>query len=556
MSSPSEMSLFLGRLHPLLVHLPIGLILLLGLFELLALIPRFKQAAANRGLMLALAVPAAIASAVCGWLLSRGGGYQDQLLQWHKWTGIATAAFCLTAGLFYALGLTKLYRWPLAASVATLFVAGHFGGSLTHGSDYLTKYAPAPLRRLLAGRPEPPPVAAKTADPAQLEAFAGIVQPILENNCVSCHGPDKSKGKLRLDSYAAALKGGGSGLAIVPGKPAESGLVKRIHLPLADEDHMPPEGKPQPSPDELALLQWWVEAGAPQNRKAGELSPPQDISRILGVRFGRGPSGPPAGAPVAKAVPPKPLDTLLPAASRLADDLGIVITPLAQNEPWLECNASVAGTNFGDVELARLSPFSANLRWLDLAGTSVSDAGLSNCAAMPNLARLHLERTGVGDGGLPALAGLAGLEYLNLYGTPVSDAGLAALCRLPKLKQLYLWRSKVTPEAAQKFADARENSEDIRKWQAEIESLKARIADAKITVDVGIPTAVAVAASEPKPINTACPVSGKPIDPAQTVAYQGKRVAFCCADCKAKFEHDPKPFLAKLDLAPKDEAKK
>ena len=94
MSGPSDISLFFGRLHPLLVHLPIGLIVLLALLEVLARSHRFKQANANAGLILALAVPASLVSVLCGWLLSLGGGYPDSLLQWHKWTGIATAAAC------------------------------------------------------------------------------------------------------------------------------------------------------------------------------------------------------------------------------------------------------------------------------------------------------------------------------------------------------------------------------------------------------------------------------------------------------------------------------
>ena len=92
MTPPSDTLLLFGRFHPLLVHLPIGLIVLLAFLELLACWPRLKKANASAGAILALAVPASIVTAVCGWLLSLGGGYDDRLLQWHKWTGIAVAA--------------------------------------------------------------------------------------------------------------------------------------------------------------------------------------------------------------------------------------------------------------------------------------------------------------------------------------------------------------------------------------------------------------------------------------------------------------------------------
>ena len=97
MSTASELGLFFGRLHPLLVHLPIGLIVLLTFLELLTRFPRFKQATANVGVILTLTVPAAAFSVLCGWLLSGGEGYQERLLQWHKWTGVGTACVCALA---------------------------------------------------------------------------------------------------------------------------------------------------------------------------------------------------------------------------------------------------------------------------------------------------------------------------------------------------------------------------------------------------------------------------------------------------------------------------
>src|SRR3954453_16100532 len=130
MSGPPEIVLFFGRLHPLLVHLPIGLIVLLAILEWMARYPRFKNANASARFILALAVPLALFTVLCGWLLSLGGSYGPQLLQWHKWTGISTAAICALAGLFYSLDKKRLYRVCLFSSIAVLIVASHFGGSL------------------------------------------------------------------------------------------------------------------------------------------------------------------------------------------------------------------------------------------------------------------------------------------------------------------------------------------------------------------------------------------------------------------------------------------
>jgi uncharacterized membrane protein len=538
-SGPPDIVLFFGHLHPLLVHLPIGLVLLLAMLEVLACYPRFKQANANAGLILALAVPAAAVAVLCGWLLSQAGGYQDKLLQWHKWTGMGTAMTCAVAGLLHRLDLKRAYRLCLFANVGLLLVAGHFGGSLTHGSDYFVRYAPAPFRALFSGQVKVVPPPTNHVEVTQLQAFSGVVQPVLQQNCVSCHGPEKSKGGLRLDSFAGLIKGGKSGAAILTGKSAESDLIKRMRLPLTDDDHMPPNGKPQPSSDDIALLQWWIDAGTPADKKVGEVKSSSRVSQILASRFG----GP---APAKKEFPPKPLNDVLPQVAQLAQEMSIAITPLSPKEPWLQCNASVAGTNFGDSQLSKLVPLGANLRWLDLAGTAITDGGLVHLAAMPNLTRLHLERTHLTDEGLTRVAALNNLEYLDLYGTDISDAGLEQLQKMPKLKQLYLWQTKVTPAAGRAFIEARTDPDQLQHWRDEIEQLNAKIRDARISVDLGTilpPTASTNAAA----VNTQCPVSGRPVDPTKTILHNGVLVAFCCDDCKAKFQQDPAPYLAKLE---------
>jgi YHS domain-containing protein/mono/diheme cytochrome c family protein len=527
--------------------LPIGLIVLLALLELFARTAKFQHANANSGLILALAVPAAVVTVICGWLLSQAGGYQDKLLQYHKWTGIGTATACALAGLLYWLNLKRAYRVCLFSTFGLLVVAGHYGGSLTHGSDYFVRYAPARIRGwFLASAKTPAPPATNRVDVAQVAVFPGVIQPVLQQNCISCHGPEKSKADLRLDTVAAITKGGKSGPVLVAGKSAESELIKRLRLPMTDDDHMPPDGKPQPSSDEIALLQWWIDAGAPADKKVGELKASVRVTQILAAKFGV-----PSPTLAVKKVAPKPLAEVLPQTAKLADDLGIALTPLSPQEPWLQCNASIAGTNFADAELAKLAALGPNLRWLDIGGTAVSDAGLAQLATMPNLTRLHLERTRVTDAGLEKLASLTELEYLNLYGTEVSDAGLDQLQKIPKLKQIYLWQTKVTPAAAKAFAEARLDEDQLQQWQEQIAQLNAKIRDAHVSVDVGTILAAPISTNSVStnagPTNAQCPVSGKPIDPTKTVIHNGVVVAFCCDDCKAKFQQDPTPYLAKLE---------
>ena len=541
--SDLDLALFIGRFHPLLVHIPIGFIVLLAVLEVLARTRRFRNANVNAGLIMALAVSGSVFSVICGLLLAQDSSYDENLLGWHKWTAVAMTAICMVAALLHRLELYTPYRWTLSLGLVMLLIASHFGGSLTHGRDYLVEHAPGPIRNLLGGIDE------KTSSPATLAAgysglqvYSAVVHPILDRHCVGCHGPEKSKGGLRLESHSALLKGSKSGPVFTPGNATDSVLVKLMLLPIEDENHMPPDGKPQPSADDLALLAWWIDAGAPDEVTVGNLQPPTAIIRILESRFGTAPA--PASAPN-----PKALSEILPTGQQLAAELSIAITQLSETDPWLQANASVAGPGFGDAELARLAPLAANLRWLDLSGTSVTDAALLQVAAMQNLERLYLQRTAITDAGLKSILPLADLYYLNLYGTAVTDEGLIALHSLPKLKQVYLWQTQVSPDGARRFADLRTDTAQLKRWQEEIDALQAKLRNQKIVIETGAPTSTPPAAKSAGPINTLCPITNKPIDPTKTLQYEGHLVAFCCNDCKTTFEKNPEPHLPRLHLS-------
>lgn len=92
----------------------------------------------------------------------------------------------------------------------------------------------------------------------QLKFFEAKVRPLLANRCFKCHGADKQKGELRLDSRAGLLAGGESGAVIVPGKSAASLLVEAINY---ESFEMPPNG--QLPEEEIATLTAWIDMGAP-----------------------------------------------------------------------------------------------------------------------------------------------------------------------------------------------------------------------------------------------------------------------------------------------------
>ncbi len=275
--------LFFGRFHPVLVHLPIGGLVLLGTLELLALFPRCKDVAQGNRLIIGLTAAASVATALLGWLLSQAGGYDPELLPWHKWTGIAVAAACALTWLLHRLRWPRAYRLSLGATLAVLVVASHLGASITHGRDFLTQFAPRPLRALLGGSRPAESAQAPPGDLSRQRVFSDLVQPILQRRCAVCHGPEKHKGGFSTESYEALLKGGKDGAVLVAGRAFDSPLIHRLLLPLDDDDHMPPEGKPQPTLAEIAAIQWWIDNGAPADKTIGDLKPAPEIQRILGA---------------------------------------------------------------------------------------------------------------------------------------------------------------------------------------------------------------------------------------------------------------------------------
>ena len=448
-TSVPKLALFLGRFHPTLLHLPIALLLLALLLELVRLpglrrvVPSFPGTV--RDSVLWLAALSGLATALAGWLLSHEGGYDAGLLEQHLWTGVATGIGAFAC----VLVRSRLAPALVVGTCGTMIVAAHFGGSLTHGEGYLTEYAPAPIR-LLAGLPIPRDRSRERLTPiADREAFDGAALRIFENHCTACHNAGKLKGNLKLGTYEGVLAGGQSGPVVVAGDAGSSELLRRVRLPLEDKAHMPPKGKTPLTDDEMAVLTWWIEAGAPRSGTLKARNAPVEIR----VAFSR--TLPEGERRAVEELQNRQASEYEATLKGLRASVPGSLRAILPGERDLEYTAAIAGTTFGDAELQKLGSVGGDLLWLDLSRTGITDAGLKVLAKMPKLERLDLRGTAVGDDGVRALASLSNLQTLSLYGTGLTDAGLESLRGLPSLRRVYVGGTRVTEPGRDALRKAR-----------------------------------------------------------------------------------------------------
>lgn len=275
---------FLGRLHPLIVHFPIGLLIVALLLELFTVTRKNNALRPGINILLAIGAASAVLAAVFGWLLEEQDQYSGEILALHKWSGIATAVLATITVVVHRsairtgrLDVLKLYRTVLIITVVGVTAAGHFGASLTHGPDFLTEVLPWEADESLPRNPNfdlaqfsNASASGKLTD-AQMADLNLEVRSIFAHNCYKCHSAEKVKGELRLDRKDFVFKGGESGPILTPGHPEESEMIRRLLLPRDDEESMPPKGKTL-SEKEIATLQFWITAGAPWPDNADEKS--------------------------------------------------------------------------------------------------------------------------------------------------------------------------------------------------------------------------------------------------------------------------------------------
>ncbi len=419
---------FLGRFHPLAVHLPVGLILLVPVLEVFGWRrrPALREAAS---FVLSLSLISCFAALSLGYLLAYGSGASGAGVSRHMWGGIwltiAVLACVLARPAWQPEASQPWVRWTypglLGCIVLLLSWTAHQGGSLTHGPNYLTEFLPSPLKQLTS-------LGAAAPAPTGSAFYVRHIHPILDANCVVCHGESKVKGGLRVDSYDQLMRGGKDGAVVVPGNPERSILLQRITLPVSHKQFMPAEGKPPLKPEEIAWIRAWIAQGA---------SP--TVTSLKGISIHE-------DTPDIPLVPVADYTSLLPEIQQMARSQGAKLVPVsAKMSDGLVLQTVDASSSFNDAKLAKFARFAPYIVEAELSRTAVTDACFDALAKFSHLRALHLDDTAISGDGLAKLAPLSELTYINLSGTRVTQAAIAPLNAMKSLRHIYLYNTPAQP---------------------------------------------------------------------------------------------------------------
>ncbi len=496
-----------GRLHPLLLHFPIALIVI-GAIWAVALWLLRKDDGASTILRLCIwgGFVGAIAAAWAGWTLADHQQDQGRLVDLHRWFSVAVVATMALTAILDCLRRCERMPWAAGGRVLALVVSGilvmisgHFGAEMKWGTGWVLAPLQAPTADAPTGTsssaeaPTPstsgheadsdtapaatdadaqsndtqddsdtPVDTTSEAGDAPAEAAAAAVtwaqaQPILDTHCARCHGPDRQKAGLQIVPWETLFPDNTALWVVTPGQPDQSSLLHRVQLPADDADIMPPDGPPLSAEDQATLVAW-VKAGAPG--PDGATPPTSEDSTEAAPAVGAPVASNPAAATRTDptSVAPEAHDTA--AASAAVEALrarGITVRPLHVGSRWLEVSLARVQPAVTDADLEPLAALAPVLWSLDASGSALTDAGMAMINACTALRSLRLGHTAVGDGGVAALTGLQSLEVLNLYASGVNDGALAAIESLAALKAVYLGGTKVTLEGLAQLRSARPN---------------------------------------------------------------------------------------------------
>ncbi len=449
----TDWSLFFGSFHPLIVHIPIGILLFAALLNGIAAYKKNKALEFSAGLALLVGSLGSALSAISGYFLSAGGGYDAGTLFWHQWIGIAVAIISFCAWLIRRnqkkdifLLKTKLSTWLLSLCVLLIIAGGHLGGTLTHGEGYLTAHMPSFLKSLFPATPREQ----LQKLPPQLDSvriYTNIIQPILHAKCVSCHNPNKQKGDLVLHSAEGIMKGGKSGNTLVPGDIDKSELIHRVTLDPDNSKFMPANNQPPLTTVEIGLLKWWVASGADFNKNIAESKLDEKTKFLFGFYLGFDeesnkdivlPEVAPADPDVVKRL--KEMKLIVRTLTAQSNLLDISFVMMRQSSREQKKTA-----------LQLLLSVKEQVYRLDVSNCALTGEEIKMIATLPTLNKLELQKNTLTDEAVEPLKALQQLVSLNLGQNDITGRSVAVFQQMAALQKINLWQTQFGEEAVKKL---------------------------------------------------------------------------------------------------------
>ncbi len=435
---------WIGRFHPVFVHLPIGMLILAAIFQLFR--GKREEWKGVIGFTLMIAFGGAVLACVAGWIQANEGGYEGRSLFIHRWGGIAIAIVTLLLWMWQRSEKSDKYRSLVYLAVlGGLTYVGHQGGNMTHGPDWTVEKAPSWMQSLAGYDGRPTHVAYD--DPDSVQIYHDLIKPLIDQKCATCHNQYLTKGGLDTSTDSTFAEGGRNGDVL--GSASESELYRRVTMDPLSRKFMPPKGEGL-SYQDVKLLGWWLDNGAEFDKTVAMVEHPKEIQKILLDRYG---------------LDTKPKTFLEKTkVAQVADEtmaklqnLGFGVNQLAQDNNFLDVRWRHVDTLDVNDAIPALNEVAAQVAWLDLSRAGVTDQSLETLGAFKNMVRLKLDNNDISDSGVSHLAALKNLESLNLYKTQVSDASIDDLSKLKGLKRIYLWLSQVTPDGKASLESANED---------------------------------------------------------------------------------------------------
>ena len=420
-SKTNDVLLWFGKLHPLVLHFPIVIGIAIVIYFLF-----FQNKALEENTEKFILVGNALMAsmvALLGLFLSKQDAYDTNTLNLHKWGGLSIAFIsCL---LIYIKNSTANYKKIIAlVYLFVLLFFTHQGALLTHGENALS--IPTPVVA----------VEVKTVD-SSLSVYEKAIAPILTQKCVSCHGPDKVKGKLQLQSPELIIKGGKDGNILTSFHNEEALLLQRIHLPNADEKHMPPDGKLQLTLEELTLLTKWVKAGGNFTKKISELAKTDSLA-ILAMAY----KAPSKGSGDKKNTAPD---------LKEFNSNYLTVNYLFNGSEDIEVNF-FQGSFYKIEQLKNLEKIKDKIVSLNMQGMPITKEDLAIIVQFTRLQKLNLNYTNLKIGDLEALKNISSLVNLSICGMDVNQNSLKTLLDKAPFTEVHIWTNHSSEKEFQQLS--------------------------------------------------------------------------------------------------------